>query len=139
MKNKLFATIIAGLFTVGFAACDKGSETKVETKTETKASDKPAAAPADKPADKPAAAPAAAGADDVGVAACNEWIQKYTKCINDKVPEAARQQMKDAMKQTTDTWKQTASTPEGKQALENACKQMIESTKQATASMGCEW
>ena len=132
MKNKLFATIIAALFTVGFAACDKGTETKPGDKTA-------APAPADKPADKPAAAPAAAGSDDVGVAACNEWIQKYTKCINDKVPEAARQQMKDAMKQTTDTWKQTASTPEGKQALENACKQMIESTKQATASMGCEW
>ena len=134
MKNKLFATIIAALFTVGFAACDKGTETKPADKAAAPA-DKPAAAPAD----KPAAAPAAAGADDVGVAACNEWIQKYTKCINDKVPEAARQQMKDAMKQTTDTWKQTASTPEGKQALENACKQMIESTKQATASMGCEW
>ena len=139
MKNKLFATIIAGLFTVGFAACDKGTETKPAGDKAPAAADKPAAAPADKPADKPAAAPAAGGADDVGVAACNEWIQKYTKCINDKVPEAARQQMKDAMKQTTDTWKQTASTPEGKQALENACKQMIESTKQATASMGCEW
>jgi len=138
MKNKLFATIIAGLFTMGFAACDKGAETKPgETKPgETKpAETKPAET---KPAEAPAAAPAAGG-DKIGVAACDEWMEKYTKCINDKVPEAARQQMKDAMKQTTDTWKQTASTPEGKQALENACKQMIDSTKQATASMGCEW
>jgi len=137
MKNKLFVTALAGLFSLGIAACDKGSETKpAETKPgETKPAET-------KPADKPAAAPApapAAGGDKIGVAACDEWMEKYTKCINSKVPEGGRAQMLDAMKQTADTWKQTASTPEGKQALENACKQMIDSTKQATASLGCEW
>ena len=38
-----------------------------------------------------------------------------------------------------DAWKQAASTPEGKTALANSCKQMLESTKTATKAMGCEW
>jgi hypothetical protein len=139
MKNKLFATVLAGLFSLSFAACDKKEEAPPAKPAEAAkpAETKPAEA---KPADKPAEAKPAAGGDNkVGVASCDEWMEKYTKCIDAKVPEAARNQMKDAMKQTADTWKQTASTPEGKTALENACKQMIESTKQATASFGCEW
>ncbi len=137
MKNKLFATVLAGLFSLGFVACEKKEEAAKPAETKP-AETKPAET---KPAEtKPAEAkPAAAGENKIGVAACDEWMEKYTKCIEAKVPEAARAQMKDAMKQTADTWKQTASTPEGKTALENACKQMIESTKQATASFGCEW
>ncbi len=140
MKNKLFATVLAGLFSLGFVACDKKEEGAAKPAETKPAETKPAETkPADKPAEKPADKPAAAGDNKVGVASCDEWMEKYTKCIDSKVPEAARAQMKDAMKQTADTWRQTASTPEGKTALENACKQMIESTKQATASFGCEW
>ena len=128
MKNKLFATVLAALFSLGLTACDK----KEEAPAKPAETAKPAEA-------KPAEAAKPAGDNKVGVASCDEWMEKYTKCIDAKVPEAARAQMKDAMKQTADTWKQTASTPEGKTALENACKQMIESTKQATASFGCAW
>ncbi|HKA90285.1 MAG TPA: hypothetical protein VKE22_21635 [Haliangiales bacterium] len=137
MKNKLFATVLAGLFSLGFVACDKKEEGGAKPAETKPAETKPAET---KPAEaKKEEAKPPGGDNKVGVAACDEWMEKYTKCIDSKVPEAARAQMKDAMKQTADTWRQTASTPEGKTALENACKQMIESTKQATASFGCEW
>jgi len=138
MKNKLFATVLAALFSLGLTACDKKEEAPAKpAETAKPAEAKPAEA---KPAEaKPAEAAKPAGDNKIGVASCDEWMEKYTACIDSKVPEAARAQMKDAMKQTADTWKQTASTPEGKTALENACKQMIESTKQATASFGCAW
>ena len=134
--KRLFVTGLAAVFSLALAACEKKEETgtKVETKTEAK----PAGGEAQKTETK-AETKTTTTEEKIGVAACDEWREKYTKCINTKVPEAGRQQMLDAMKQQADTWKQTASTPEGKQALENACKQMIESTKQATTSMGCEW
>ena len=138
MKNKLFVTVLAGLFSLGIAACDKKEEstTKTETKTETK----PAGGETKTTETKTETKTATTGGDNkIGVASCDKWMEKYTACINSKVPEAGRAQMLDAMKQTADTWKQTASTPEGKSALEKACDQMIESTKQATASLGCEW
>jgi hypothetical protein len=136
MKSKLVVTALSALFSLGLVACDKKEEasTKTETKTEAKAGGETKTTET-----KVETKTTTAGDNKVGVASCDEWMEKYTKCIDAKVPEAARAQMKDAMKQTADTWKQTASTPEGKTALENACKQMIESTKQATASFGCEW
>jgi hypothetical protein len=75
----------------------------------------------------------------VGVPACDEWMRKYRRCIDEKVPEAGRRQMLGAMLETAKTWRQTATTPEGRVALENACRQMIDSTRKATASMGCQW
>ncbi len=136
MKNKLFVTVLAGLFSLGIAACDKKEE--ASTKTETKVETKPAGGEAKTTETKTEVTTTTTGGN-IGVASCDKWMEKYTACINSKVPEAGRAQMLDAMKQTADTWKQTASTPEGKSALEKACDQMIESTKQATASLGCEW
>jgi hypothetical protein len=149
MKNKMFALVIVGIFGSAFlAACDKTdtSAPKKDDKATTAAPAKPAdsaAAPA-KPADKPAdsaAAPAkpAEGGDSVGVPECDDFITKYKKCISTKMPEAGRQAALDGLKQTTDAWKQAASTPEGKSALANACKQMADTQKQATQAMGCEW
>jgi hypothetical protein len=137
MKNKLFVTALAGLFSLGIAACDKKEEamTKTETKTETK----PAGGETKTTDTKTETKTTTTGDNKIGVASCDKWMEKYTACINSKVPEAGRAQMLDAMKQTADTWKQTASTDEGKAALAKACDQMIESTKQATASLGCEW
>jgi hypothetical protein len=138
MKNKLFVTVLAGLFSLGIAACDKKEESS--TKTETKTETKPAGGETKTTETKTETKTTTTGGDNkIGVASCDKWMEKYTACINSKVPEAGRAQMLDAMKQTADTWKQTASTPEGKSALEKACDQMIESTKQATASLGCEW
>jgi len=138
MKNKLFAVALTGLFSLGLFACkNKPEETKPgEPATTEPAKTEPAntAQPA-----KTEPAGGGGGGDKIGVASCDEWTEQYTKCIESKVPEAARQQMRNALKQTADTYKRTASTLEGKNQLDNACKQMIESTKQATASLGCEW
>jgi hypothetical protein len=75
----------------------------------------------------------------IGVPECDEFITKYMRCVETKMPEQTRAVTRDSIKQTVDAWKQAASTPEGRSALANACKQMIESTKQATQALGCQW
>ena len=82
---------------------------------------------------------AVGGAAAIGVAECDEFLTKYQKCIDSKMPEQVRATTRDSLKQTAEAWKQAASTPEGKTALANACKQMMDSTKEATKAMGCEW
>jgi hypothetical protein len=96
-----------------------------------------AAAPAS-PA-PPATPPAADGDGAVGVEACDDWVRRYTACIDTKVPPAAREQMRDAVAQTAATWRGVAATAEGRAAVEAACGRMVAATRQATASFGCEW
>jgi uncharacterized coiled-coil protein SlyX len=74
----------------------------------------------------------------IGIPECDEYITKYTKCIADKVPEAARESMMDAMDQSKKAWKEAASGPARKQ-LGEACKAALEAAATATAAMGCEW
>jgi hypothetical protein len=75
---------------------------------------------------------------NIGVPACDEYINRYVKCIEDKVPEAARSQMMDAMEQSAKAWKEAAQGP-GADGLATACRAALDAAKQATASMGCEW
>lgn len=80
----------------------------------------------------------APAADSIGVPECDDYISKYEKCVNSKVPEMARAAMKSAFDQTRASWKTAAATPEGKQGLAAACKMAHDSTKQAVAAYGCE-
>jgi hypothetical protein len=66
-------------------------------------------------------------------------MRKYAACVDSKVPEAAREMMKQQMQQTHLAWKQAASTPEGRNALTSACTQAEATAKQAMASYGCTW
>jgi hypothetical protein len=147
---KLPSTILGAIACFALAtvpACDdkkdeKKEEKKTETKdgktkTETKTSEVKTE-PAKEEAKEPAAEGGGGGGDKIGIAECDEYIEKYTKCIQDKVPEAARAQMKDAMDQSAKAWKEAAAGP-AKDGLATACKAALDAAKQATASMGCEW
>lgn len=114
----------------------KGDDKKVEEK---KAEEKKADAPPaeEKKADAPADAPAG-GADKVGIPECDEYIEKYSKCIADKVPEQVRAQMNEAMTASTKAWKEAANGP-AKEGLAASCKTALEAAKTATASFGCTW
>ncbi len=74
----------------------------------------------------------------IGVPECDEYISKYVRCISDKIPEAARSSMIDAMKQAAQAWKEAAEGP-AKDSLGAACKTALEAARDATKSMGCVW
>lgn len=90
-----------------------------------------------KKADQTSSAPVSG--DKVGVAECDEYIEKYQKCIGDKVPEAARDMLKSTFETAIKSWKEAAQTPEGKASLATACKTALDAAKQAMGTYGCSW
>jgi hypothetical protein len=85
-------------------------------------------------------APAAgAGGAEFGVAECDDYIKKYTACVDSKVPEASRVMIKQQLDQTKSAWKQAASTADGKAALAAGCKQATEMAKTSMQAYGCTW
>ena len=153
---KITSTLILGVFSMfalsAVPACDdKKDDKKAEDKKdgkakaddkkgeEKKAEEKKAEpAPEEKKEEAKADGGSGGGGDKVGVPECDEYIEKYTKCISDKVPEAARGSMKDAMDASAKAWREAAAGP-GKDGLAAACKAALDAAKQATAAMGCEW
>ena len=79
------------------------------------------------------------GAAKVGVAECDDYIAKYSKCIDGKVPEAARASVKQGLDNMVKAWADAAKTEQGKQGLAQGCKAALDGAKQAMASYGCEW
>jgi hypothetical protein len=80
------------------------------------------------------------GAATIGIAPCDEYIEKYMRCIEDGVPEAARESMRDAMKHTLKAWSEAAGRgPEMRTALETACTSARDAAAEATRAMGCTW
>ena len=83
------------------------------------------------------AAPSAAAGNSIGVPECDDYITKIQKCVEDKVPEAARGMMKQGFDQNIAAWKQAAATPEGKQGLATACQTALDAAKQSMGAYGC--
>jgi hypothetical protein len=124
------SSIAASAFLLTFllAACQK--------------SEAPASAPAPTVAAPAASAPAPtpASADlEFGVAECDEYVKKYLACVESKVPEAVRGQIRASLDQTRTAWRQAATTPEGKAGLAQACSMANEAAKTAMTAYGCSF
>jgi hypothetical protein len=89
-------------------------------------------------APKASTAPPAAGGE-IGVAACDEYLDKWETCLATKVTGDAREQVKVALDASRDGWKRAAATPEGKAGLAAACQQAVELAKMQVAAYGCTW
>jgi hypothetical protein len=107
------------------------------------ADSKPAAPPATAPAATVApatTAPAATVAtSEFGVPECDAYMTKWMACVDSKVPAEARAQYKAAIDASKASWKQAASTPQGKAVMAQSCTQQLAATKQALASYNCTW
>lgn len=130
-KNALLIALL--ISAVGLAACPKKKE-EASTTTTTTTVTTPSGAES-----KTEVKTTDATGETIGVAECDAYISKYTKCIMDKVPEGMRGTMKQTLDQSLQAWKQAASTPEGKTALASACQTAIDTAKQSMGSFGCEW
>jgi hypothetical protein len=119
------------------AKADAKPADDAKAKAEPAKTDAPAKADGEAKADAPAEG-GGGGGDKIGVEVCDDYIAKYSKCIEEKVPEAARQQMRDAVQQSIKVWKQAADGP-AKDGLPTACNAALDAAKQATSTMGCTW
>jgi hypothetical protein len=77
--------------------------------------------------------------DKIGVPECDDFIARYEACVSGKVPEMARAQFNSAIKQWKDSWRQAASTPQGKTGLVAACKAAADQQRAAMKPYGCDF
>lgn len=100
---------------------------------------KPAApAPSSTPAaPPPAATPPAATASAIGIPECDNYLTKYEACVAGKVPEAARDALRQSLEQTRTAWRSAAANDATKASLGAACTQAHEAAKAALSAYGC--
>lgn len=116
--HRVMVVVVLGLV-VGVGACKK----------------EPSAEPAG--AGSGAATAAAPSFEKLGIAPCDEYLEKYSKCLSTKVPDLARTTFLQGMKQTYESWKQAkASNPSG---LESSCKMTLDMVKKTMAQFNCDW
>ena len=80
-----------------------------------------------------------ASGDKIGVPECDDFIAKYDACVSSKVPEMARAQYQNAIKQWRDSWKKMAADPATRGTLAAACKAARDQQEAALKSYGCTW
>ena len=112
-------------------ACAKTENTNNSNKTSSTAPSTAA------PATTSNSSTAASAGDKIGVAECDDFIAKYESCVSGKVPEVARAQYQNAVKQWKESWKKLAENPQTKGTLAAACKQAKEQQEAALKSFGC--
>lgn len=63
---------------------------------------------------------------EIGVAECDEYITKYSACI-EKMPATSKSTAEAGFKAQIQAWRASSATPEGKAALKTGCKITLDS------------
>jgi hypothetical protein len=133
----LVAGFCLGLVLVACGTSNDNSTANSNASGNTSSNTKPSA-PAPASSASPATTTATTGGT-TGVPVCDEYIEKYEKCLNDKVPEAARAQLRTSLETTRKAWKDAAATPQGKAGLAQGCQAALNTAKQTMSAYGCTW
>lgn len=149
MSKRIFVSLTLSLTCALLLAACGGSETASTNSSNATAANKTAttttstttaSSPATTTTTTPPATTTTAGSGDkIGVAECDDYLEKYEACLTTKVPEAARAQFNSALAQTRSSWRQIAATAQGKAGLAQACKMAAEQTKQSMKPYGCDF
>lgn len=75
----------------------------------------------------------------IGVPECDEYVTKYEKCLDEKVPDASRATMREAFSKTRQSWSKMAQSEATRASLAEACKQALEAAESSLKSMGCRF
>lgn len=76
--------------------------------------------------------------EKIGIAECDDFLEKYEACVSGKVPEAMRAQYKTTMEQWRNSWRGIAANPQTRATLTQVCKTSIEQARASLKSYGCE-
>lgn len=75
----------------------------------------------------------------IGVATCDEFMEKYVRCMQGKIPPASRATFRSSVERWQNSWRELAKTSEGRAGLTAVCGQAYQQAKESTASYGCAW
>ena len=128
-KSFLIFAVLCAAILIG---CGK-TETTSNTNATTKDGDK---ATTSTPATTTTTTKTSSG-EKIGIAACDDFIDKYDACVTSKVPEAQRATYQSTLKQWRDSWRELAKNPMTKGTLEAGCKQAAEQAKTSMKAYDC--
>ena len=77
--------------------------------------------------------------DAIGVPACDDYINKYTACVEDKIPVAQRALMQRSLMTMRQAWRKAAATEAGRQALSRGCETALVTARKSMAAFNCQW
>ena len=75
----------------------------------------------------------------VGVKECDEYVAKYTKCAEAQKDATQREQFRESLRWTVQSWRDNLATTGKSTEVVGLCKAASDAMKQAAASMGCSW
>lgn len=129
-KSFLIFAVLCAAILIG---CGKTENTTSNTNSTTRDGDK---ATTSTPATSTTTTKTSTG-EKIGIAACDDFIDKYEACVNSKVPEAQRATYQSTLKQWRDSWRELAKNPMTKGTLEAGCKQAAEQAKTSMKAYDC--
>lgn len=81
----------------------------------------------------------AAGPDAVGIADCDDYLEKYSRCVGDHVPAERRTAFEENTKRTRTTWKTMAANPGSRPGLGQACRLALDTARTTMQQYHCSW
>ena len=161
MNKNIFLAIVVGLGAIGLAACSSTTPTNAVSTVNTSnvnnvaavnkpPADSPVESTSDKPVNTMANVKPPVKTDDtltadtsksgkIGVAECDEYLEKYEACVNSKVPEADRAALISPMETMRKGWKNASTNEKAKTALADGCKVALTTAKESLSKFSCDW
>jgi hypothetical protein len=92
------------------------------------------------PTNRNAAAPSTVSeGEKVGIAECDNFIAAYETCVNSKVEEGARANVRASVARLRADWKKMADDPQMRATLAAHCKAQRETTMATMKAYNCAW
>ena len=89
---------------------------------------------AEEPANAPPDEPASAPVGEVGVAACDSYVEFMSRCIEDHAAEDIKPQLRDALAKTVEAWKEQPDREE----LARVCAAATQAVQSTLDQWGCD-
>jgi hypothetical protein len=75
----------------------------------------------------------------VGVVECDQFIEAYSRCIQQKLPPANREGAKEGLEALRDAWREAAKSNDARKQLPGTCTRMRADTAAQVAKFHCDW
>ena len=75
----------------------------------------------------------------IGVAECDEYINKYEACVKSKVPENMRATVQTSLDASRKAWRDAAANPTTKASLPGLCKTAMDTARTSMKAYGCDF
>jgi hypothetical protein len=82
---------------------------------------------------------AAADPNSVGIHECDDYLLKYSRCVEAKVPAEQRKVHADSVSRMRAAWKAMASEPGVRPGLGQSCSLALETARSSMEQYGCQW